>query len=216
MAPRIAAAMREPPGSSRRNSAATLSSSWSSPAGTAQGEMSTMPGSGSCAATPFPLGIEILVTSRLGVLSVMFASRAGSTSWPCPGRDERAEQARRRRRVRRVAIAEREYVPVRAGQLRGLDTGMASRPERQVRQRGDAETRGDERVHGYIIIGREGDPGGKAGLRALPEQVAAAPLAARDPAVLGIGGQCLLRAVGRLGHQVDGLVEQQGATCAVP
>jgi len=76
-----------------------------------------------------------------------------------------------------------------AGQGSGADAGVARRAQAQARQRGDAQARRHQGLHRHIVIGGEGDLGGEPGEGALPDQVAAAALAAGDPPALRVRGK---------------------------
>ena len=80
----------------------------------------------------------------------------------------------------------------------GAHAGVTGRAQRQPWQQGDAEAGRDEGLRRHEVVGGERDPGREPGVRALPEQVLAAAVAAGDPALAGQPGQ-----VGRpqLGHR---------------
>ena len=115
---------------------------------------------------------------------------------------------------------------MRSGQRRGLDARVARGAQRQARERRDTQARRHESLDRDEVVGGERDLRAEAGQLALPDQVAAAPLAAADPPVLRIGGQVrpgwqrrlVGQGPGRMavrtgrggpGHQVDGIVEEQ-------
>jgi hypothetical protein len=92
---------------------------------------------------------------------------------------------------------------------------MARRAQAQAGQRRDAQARRDQRLDGHVIVGGERDLRGETGEGALTQQVAAAALAAGDPAPRGVGGEVGRPVVRGLRHQVHRLVEQEPAARAL-
>ena len=105
------------------------------------------------------------------------------------GHAEHVEEPGHGGRLGRLTVSEGEHLPVGPGQRRGLDARVARRPEREARQRRDAQARRDERLDRDEVVGGERDVRSEAGQLALPDQVAAAALAAADPPVVRIVGQ---------------------------
>ena len=130
--------------------------------------------------------------------------RAGHRLRPARGADGRAERVEQQRgggRVRRLAVADRDHRPAGAAQPGRAHARVAGRAQRQAGQQGDAEASRDEGLGRDEVVGRERDPGREPGLRALPEQVLAAPVAAGDPALIGQPGQVGGPQLGHRGRQ---------------
>ena len=93
--------------------------------------------------------------------------------------------------------------------------------ERQARQCGHSQPGRHQSLHGHEVVRSERDLRREAGQLALPDQVAAAALAAADPAPVRIPGQVrLVRqrpgiTTWSLGHQVNRVVQDQPGPGAV-
>jgi peptidoglycan/LPS O-acetylase OafA/YrhL len=126
------------------------------------------------------------------------------------------------RRVRRLAVADRDDRTAGATQAHRADAGVAGGAERESGQQREAESGTDQGLDGDEVVGGEGHLRGEAGGRALLEQVLPAAVAAGDPALGGepgqIGGPHLRESGGRKrlavgrgvggSDQVNGLVEE--------
>ena len=108
---------------------------------------------------------------------------------------EHVEEAGDGGRVGRFAVRHRKDLPVRAGQRRGLDAGVAGGAQREAGQGGDPQPSGYQGLYRDEVVGGERYLRRESGRLALPEQIAAAALAAGDPAPIREGGQILLRRV---------------------
>ena len=105
------------------------------------------------------------------------------------GLGQYVQQPRGGGRVGRIAVGHGEHVPPRARQLSDRDARVPGRAQAQPGQRGHPQPGRDQGLDGHVVVGGEGHLRGEAGQRALPDQVAAAPLAAGDPPVPGVVGQ---------------------------
>ena len=146
----------------------------------------------------------------------------------CADREgEHVEEAGDGRRVGRLAVGNRQDLPAGTGQHCGLDAGMTGSTKRETGQRGNAEPGGHQCLHRDEIVGGERYLRREPGRFALPEQVAAAALAACDPAAVREVGQVRLSGEGVLagwrrppkgrpverGSAVCGPVERGSAVC---
>ena len=126
-------------------------------------------------------------------------SRARISMGFCADREgEHVEEAGDGRRVGRLAVGHRQNLPAGTGQHCGLDAGMTGSTKRETGQRGNAEPGGHQCLHRDEIVGGERYLRREPGRFALPEQVAAAALAAGDPAAVREVGQVRLSGEGVL------------------
>ena len=105
------------------------------------------------------------------------------------GQPERVEQHRGRRRVGRLAVADRDHAPPGAAQPGGAHARVTGRAQREAGQQRDPEADGHQGLRGDEVVGGERDPRGEPGERALLQQVLPAAVAAGDPPVLGQPGE---------------------------
>src|ERR1035438_4761334 len=136
--------------------------------------------------------------------ALMNSYRVVRSSWQWRGvfwadcEGEHVEEAGDGGRVGRFAVGHREDLPVGTGQRDSPDAGVAGSAQREAGQGGDAQPCGDQGLYRDEVVGGERYLRRESGRLALPEQIGAAALAARDPAPIREGGQIRLRRVGEL------------------